>query len=168
MSRSIQYNALPILHEPSRWGARRLGGMVCVCGATYGLAMGSYSLLHGHPAQALVSAVKVPMLVLVTFALSLPPFLTLMTVAHVREHFRPLVRTIVQGQLAFTLILCSLGPITVLQSFSSADYRSAMLLNGVLFAVASAGGQVVLTRLARVLVVREPRLRWMLVAWIGV
>lgn len=168
MSQVITYNALPILHEPSRLGARKLGLLVLITGAAYGLAMGSYSLLYGNPWQAVLSAVKVPMLVLATFALSLPMFFTLMTLLNLRDAFRPLVRAIVQSQLAFTIVLCSLGPITILWSFSSSSYRGALLFNGVVFAISAAGAQVVLQRLARVLIAREPRVRWMLIAWIGV
>src|SRR5262245_10093762 len=53
----------------------RLIGFVLACGLVYGAAMGTFGGLDGdRPWQVVFSAVKVPLLLLVTLALSLPSF----------------------------------------------------------------------------------------------
>ena len=56
--------------------------------------MGTFGGLHGdRPLQLLYSALKVPLLLLVTFCLSLPSFFVLNTILGVRADFRRVLWT---------------------------------------------------------------------------
>ena len=66
--------------------------LVLVCGLTYGAVMGSFG---GRPAQAAISAVKVPLLLAATTALSLPSFFVLNTLLGVRRDFGVVLRALV-------------------------------------------------------------------------
>ena len=70
------------------------------------------------------------------------------------------------SQAALTVILVALAPLTLFWYASSSHYRSAILFNGVMFGVASAGAQVLLRRAYRPLVARQRRHLWVLRAWV--
>src|SRR4051794_18597345 len=66
---------------------------VAVFGVLYGATMGTFGGLRGdRPLQVLYSAVKVPLLLLVTFGLSLPSFFVLNTILGVRADFGRVLR----------------------------------------------------------------------------
>jgi hypothetical protein len=137
--------------------------LLVLCGLTYGGVMGAYG---GRGWQVVYSAVKVPMLLLVTLVLSLPSHFVANTLVGLRSDFATALRAIVASQAALTIVLAALAPLTVVWYASSADYHAAILFNGVMFAVASLSAQVVLTRAYRPLIARNPRHRWLLRAWI--
>ena len=64
------------------------------------------------------------------------------------------------------VVLAALAPITLWAYASSSDYDLAILLNGVIFLVATLVGQVVLSRHYRPLVARNPRHRVGKAAWL--
>jgi hypothetical protein len=136
--------------------------LVLGCGLAYGAVMGSFG---GRPAQAGLSAVKVPLLLLATVGLGLPSFFILNTLLGVRDDFGPAARAIVASQAGLTVILVALAPLTAFWYASSADYHAAILFNGLMFAVATAGSQVLLRRGYRPLVARNPRHRVLLRVW---
>ena len=157
---------VPLFHTPGAYRLRTLGALVFALGITYGTAMGLYSLGHGRALQIVYSAVKVPLLLMVTFALSLPSFFVLNTLLGVRDDFRDALRAHVQAQAALTLVLCSLAPFTLLWYASSAFYPHAVLVNAVMFGVASLAAQVVLKRLYRPLIARNRSHLTLLRAWL--
>jgi len=161
----LRCDALPILHEPTTLSHRRLIGSVVLGAAAYGAAMGSYSLLYGDPRQMLISIIKLPAMLLLTFGLSLPLFYVLTGLFGLRAAFPSLARAIVQGQLAFTILLGSLGPLVVMWYVSVPTYAPAVLVNGAAFAVASGGSHLVMRRLARTLGRGDRRCRWLILAW---
>ena len=131
--------------------------------------MGSFSgLLPGHATQLFFSAVKVPLLLLATFALSLPCFYVVNSLMGLRADFGEAVRALLSAQAGVTVVLASLSPITLLWYASSGVYGEAILFNGAMFAVATGGGQVVLWREYRRLIARDRRHAVMLVAWLFV
>jgi hypothetical protein len=155
-----------LFHEPVRLRLRALVVMVLVCGGLYGAVMGSFSGLDGRPLQMLVSATKVPLLVLATFGLSLPSFFVLNTIAGVASDFHDALKAHVQTQAATCLLLVSVAPVTGFWYASGSGYNGAIAFNAMLFGVASVAGQLVLRRLYRPLVERNRVHRVMLGAWL--
>jgi hypothetical protein len=142
-------------------------GLVVFCGLAYGAVMGSFGGLGGDRAWMVAfAAIKVPLLLVATLALSLPSFFVLNTLVGVRADFAEAVRAVVTSQAGLAILLVALAPLTMFWYASSADYRAAILFNAGMFAVASFGAQVMLRRSYRPLVARDRRHRAMLRAWI--
>lgn len=146
---------------------RELVFLTALCGALYGGAMGAFGALEGQQfVQIIYGALKVPMLLLCTFAIGLPSFLVLNTLAGLRRDFRLVVEALLSTQTAVAIVLASLAPITVLWYCSHAGYVQAIFFNGIVFAVASGAAQQVMRAHYRRLVVRNPRHRTLLRVWI--
>jgi hypothetical protein len=137
--------------------------LVLGCGLAYGSVMGSYG---GRVGQMTYSAIKMPLLLIATLFLSLPSYFVLNTLVGVRSDFAAAWRGIVASQAGLTIILVSLAPITAFWYASTTNYRSAIFFNALMFAVASAGAQIILRRAYRPLIERDPRHRWLLRTWI--
>jgi hypothetical protein len=131
--------------------------------------MGSFAGIVGERAwQMVFSAVKAPMLILATFAVSLPSFLVLNVLFGLRDDVGRVVRALAAAQAGVAVVLASLTPITVLWNISFSDYATAVLYNAAAFAVASFAGQALLRGYYRPLVARRPRHRYLMRAWLGV
>jgi hypothetical protein len=156
-------------HElSSRRAMPLLFAALLLFGLAYGAAMGSFRGLAGQsqwPLQMAYSAVKVPLLLTATFAISLPSFFVLNTLFGLRQDFARAVRGLVATQAALAIVLASLAPITLLWYASSAVYRHALLVNGAMFAVASLSAQWLLRRHYAPLIARNRRHRWILWSW---
>jgi hypothetical protein len=140
---------------------------IVVFGMLYGGAMGSYAGAHGPRAgQVVYSAVKVPILLVVTFLLSLPSFLVTNTLFGLRNDLFAVLRALLATQAGLTVILCSLGPFTLFWYVSGSDYQTAILFNGLMFAIASLSAQWLLRREYAPLVRANPRHRYMLYLWL--
>ena len=140
---------------------------VLLFGLFYGLVMGSFGGVAGRRAlQPLYSGVKVPLLLLVTFGLSLPSFFVLNSVLGVRGDFPYVLRGLIATQAALTIVLAALAPVTAFWYASSADYDTALLFNAFVFFVASVAAQFLLRRWYRPLVARNGRHRTLLRAWL--
>jgi hypothetical protein len=136
-------------------------------GVLYGATMGTFGGVHGQRAlQPLYSGLKVPMLLLVTFAVSLPSFFVLNTILGVREDFGQVMRALVATQAGLTVVLASLAPFTAFWYVSFAGYEAALMFNAAMFAIASFAGQWMLRRLYRPLIARNPRHRLLLRGWL--
>jgi hypothetical protein len=159
---------LSLFHRPGAFPVRALAGTLAAFGVAYGAAMGLYGLGHGRFGQVAFSAMKVPLLLLVTFALALPSFFVVNTIVGTRDDFRDALRAHVQAQAAITVVLASLAPFTLVAYASGVSYPQAILFNAVMFGVASIAGQLVLRRLYRPLVARDPRHRSLLIAWLAI
>jgi hypothetical protein len=145
----------------------QLSGFVVVFGLLYGAVMGTFAGVSGQRLlQVLYSALKVPLLLLVTFALSLPSFFVLNTLAGLRDDFVHALRALVATQAGLTIILASLAPFTALWYASNADYQSAILFNALMFGIASLAAQWLLNRFYRPLIERNARHRWLLRLWL--
>ena len=138
-------------------------------GACYGGVLGSRNLLEGRlDLQPLYSALKVPLLLALSFALSLPCFYVLNALLGLRDDFCQVVGAIARAQAALTLVLAALAPLTLLYYVSTNDYAGALLFNAAMFGVASLAGQVLLRRLSRPWVAAQPRHRWSLRIWFAI
>jgi len=138
-------------------------------GVTYGAVMGAYAgLSPDRWQQILYSAVKVPLLILVSFALSVPSFYVFHALLGLSRDFPAALRALAATQSAMAIILASLAPLTALWYVSVADYNSAITFNGLMFAAASISAQVLLRRHYAPLIAANPRHRWMLGIWLVV
>ncbi len=150
--------------------ARRLmhlGVLVVVFGVLYGAVMGSYAGVFGERfLQVVYSAAKVPLLLMLTFALSLPSFFVINTLLGLRSDFAYAVRALVATQAGLTIILASFAPFTVLWYASFRDYRAAILFNAVMFGTASVSAQWLLRRFYEPLIRRNRQHRLMLRGWL--
>jgi hypothetical protein len=132
-------------------------------GMTYGAVMGAFAL---RPTQMLYAAIKVPMLLGVTFLVSLPSFFTLNTLLGLRGDFGRTMAALLVAQTTFTLTLLSLAPITAFWYVSSSDYETAILFNGLMFAIATIAARFMLYRFYRPLIAAEPKHAWVLRGWL--
>lgn len=153
---------------PLRGRLRPLFAFVLAGGVFYGAVMGSFSgLAPGRFHQLAYSGVKVPILLLVTFALCLPSFFVINSVAGLRDDFGRALQAIVATQACVTLVLAALAPLTAFLYCSCADYGVAVFVNGVMFALAAGTAQIVVRRYYKPLIRRDRRHRAMLHVWFG-
>ena len=147
----------------------RLTALIVVFGMLYGAMMGSYGgVLSPAALQMLFAALKLPLLLLATFALSLPSFFVLNSLAGLRADFAAAVRALAATQAGLAVILSSLAPFTLLWYASVEDYQTAVVFNAVMFAVASFSAQWILRSHYGPLIRKNSHHRWMLRAWLVV
>lgn len=136
-------------------------------GMLYGAVMGTFGgIEHDRWLQVLYSALKVPMLLLVGFVLSLPSFFVLNTVLGVRADFAEVWRALLSTQAGLTVVLASLAPFTAFWYASDGDYDAALTFNAAMFGVATLAAQWMLRRAYRPLVARNRRHRLLLRTWL--
>lgn len=138
--------------------------------ALYGGVMGSFGIWDGivtgdELLQIIYSACKLPLLIGLTFALSLPALIAFYALAGVADDLREVIRLMTRTQLAFALVLIGLSPYTLLLYASSGHYSSTILFNGALFGVAAFIRHRVLHRSSAELIRRNPRHRLLLRIW---
>ena len=145
----------------------QLGVMVAAFGITYGAVMGSFGGVLGERfLQVVYSAVKVPLLLLGTFVLSLPSFFVVNTLFGLRSDFSHSLRALLATQAGLTIILASFAPFTILWYASSSNYRGAILFNTLMFGCASLTAQWLLRQFYEPLIRRNPRHRLLMRAWL--
>jgi hypothetical protein len=131
-------------------------------GALHGLALGATS---GEPVLAVYSAVKVPVLLLLSSVITLPTFYVLHAVLGLRDDFRAACHGLWGAQAAMGITLGALAPVVAFLAVSVVDPYFLTLADGALFAAAVWVGQVVLRRHYRVLLARDRRHRVTLTCW---
>jgi hypothetical protein len=144
--------------------ALRVAIVAVAAGVMYGAMMGAFEL---RPLQMEISAVKVPMLLGVTFLISLPSFFVFNTLMGLRGEFGMTMTALLSAQATLTLTLVSLGPLTLLCYCSTNDYDLAILFNGGVFALATIAGQITLAKFYRPLIALDARHRIMLRIWMA-
>ena len=144
----------------------QLLAVIVLFGCTYGAAMGAFGGIFGDRVlQVIFSAIKVPFLLLVTFALSLPSFFILNMLYGLGGDFPQVLRALLASQAGLTVLLASLAPVTLLWNASATGHQATVLFNAVLFGVATVGGQVLLRRYYRALLEQNVRHRMLLRFW---
>jgi heme/copper-type cytochrome/quinol oxidase subunit 3 len=133
-------------------------------GCCYGAIMGTFAGMRIQ--QMAYSAIKVPLLLLTSFSLTLPSFFVLTTILGLRADFPESLAALASAQATLTIVLASLAPVTLLWYASVPDYQDAILFNAAIFAIASAASQFALHRSYRTLIRRNQKHRWMLRAWL--
>ena len=146
---------------------RRIVLWMIVFGIAYGIVMGSFGGITPDRFQQMTySALKVPVLLSATFLISLPSFFVINTLMGLRSDFAQAVRLLICTQAALTVILASFAPFTALWYLSFADYEVAKLFNAFMFGCASVTAQLVLLRLYRPLIKKNPRHHIMVRLWL--
>jgi hypothetical protein len=142
--------------------------LVVAFGLLYGALMGTFYGEGQWPRglQAFYSAVKVPLLLVMTFLLALPSFYVINLLFGLGPDFREAVRALLATQAGLTVILASLGPFTLLFYSSTTNYNAAILFNGVMFGGASFAAQRLLRRFYAPLIARNERHRQMARLWL--
>lgn len=154
-------------------GSRRITGrrsvrIVLAASPAYGVAMGSFSAYSVERlAFPVLSAIKLPVLILASAAICLPGFFVINAAAGLRDDFRESLRAIAAAQAAVALALCSAAPIILVVYSGMESHRAALMANMAVFTLAAGVGQLVMVRRYRPLVRRSPRHRAMLGAWLG-
>lgn len=148
---------------------RRLLLLSIVATAAYGLVMGSFGALYGGPWwQALFAAIKSPLLIGVTFGLTLPCFVVLHLLLGLRDDLGEVLHSLLSAQVAVAVTLLSLSPLTLLWYVSVPQYEWAILFNAAMFTLASAAAQRPLRTRYRPLIRRNPVHARLLLVWLGV
>ena len=137
--------------------------VVILCGAVHGLVMGAHS---GSILQMLLSACKVPMLIMISTCLCLPSLFMLATVGGLRDDLRGIVRAVFASQATVAVTLCQLAPLLIVFYVSTNNYEAIKAFNAGLFLLASIAGQVTLQKHYAVLVRRDPRHVWGQRVWL--
>jgi hypothetical protein len=146
----------------ARWSV--LLGCIVLGGLIYGVCMGSWQY---RPLQQMYSAIKTPLLVSAGGIFCLPSFYVVNNMLGLREDLPTALRGVLASQATVAVCLASLGPV-VLIFYSGIDtYQTAKAVNGVAFLISSLGGQVVLSRHYRTLILRNPKHRIALFAWLA-
>jgi hypothetical protein len=153
--------------QPDRRRLLEWAAILVVAGLGYGAVMGTFGgFAAARLPQIAYSALKVPLLLTVTFLVSLPSFFVLNTLLGLRADFRQVLGALVATQAGLTVVLLSLAPFTVLWYASAANYDYALIFNGGMFAVASLTAQWLLRRRYQPLIARHPRHRTLLRVWL--
>ena len=140
----------------------RLACIVLGCAALHGAVIGS---LGGNTLGALYSLCKLPLLLTIAFALCLPNFFVVNALLGLRADFPRAVRAILSTQGTLALALAVQSPVVAFFYLSRIRYSEALLLNGLVFALATIGAQTMLARHYRALIERDRRHRLALIAW---
>jgi len=151
--------------EATRGGTvdARPGGLAAVTilmGLAYGACMGTYALFKpSGPSgwQFLASTLKVPLLFLLTLAVTLPSLYTFNALVGSRLRPSALVRLMGASMAVMVTLLASLGPIVAFFSASTTSYPFMILLNVAVFAASGfLGLRFLLRTLQRMATTIEP------------
>ena len=171
-SRALRYGDA-LLHieqaQPTIAEIRRAMILATLATAFYGAVMGSYGRIEGAAGRQIVySAIKTPLLLGATFALTLPSFVVINSLLGLRKDLPAALSAIVASQAVVAIALASLAPLTMIWYLTVRDYNVAILFNAAVFAAASVAGQRALRVRYASLIEQNPAHRWLLRVWIGV
>lgn len=119
----------------ARYGAMTLVLCIVCCSALYGAAMGTFGGVR--PWQVLYSAIKAPMLLLLSGAFTIPSAFVLYSLWGLRDDFLKLLQNLLRAQAAMSCVLLSLAPFTLLWYASFTNYPNAVAFNGAMFGIAT-------------------------------
>lgn len=140
--------------------------LVLVFAPIYGAVMGAYAFDSSERVlQVLFSALKLPLLLLVSTVLCLPAFFVLSTVLGLRDDLGASLRALLAGQGVMSITLAALAPVTAFVYATSISYSTAKLVNGAMFALATLAAQLVIRRYYRPLIAHNRNHALMLLLW---
>ncbi len=128
---------------------RRLIGLGLGLGALYGVALGSYAALRGADQaalQILASMLKVPLLFLLTLAVTFPSLYVFAALQRLPLDVRSTLRLLLIAILVHLAVIASLGPVFAFFAASTKSYAFMLLLNVAFFAIGGILGFAVLRR----------------------
>lgn len=143
--------------------------MSILCSAAYGAVMGSFGMFYGGSKwQVPYAAMKSPMLLGITFGLTLPSFIVINLLFGLGRDLRDVLHAMLSTQVAVSITLLSLAPLTLVWYLSVPRYESAILFNAAMFCTASVAAQRPLKARYRPLLERNPLHGKLLRVWIFV
>ena len=132
-----------------------VGGLVRLClllGAIYGICLGCYSVFGGAPQahlQVLASALKVPLLFLLTLVVSFPSLYVFAALQRLPLDFRSTLKLMLLAIVVHLTVIASLGPVFAFFAASTTSYPFLLLMNVAIFAVGGLLGLMILRRATR-------------------
>jgi len=129
--------------------ARSLFTGALVLGAIYGLFMGMYAATRPDASsvtQLFATAIKVPLLFLLTLAVTFPSLYVLSALAGSRLRFLQTLRLLLVAVAINLALLASLGPVLGFFTLSTQSYPFMVLLNVIIFAISGMAGLAFLRR----------------------
>jgi hypothetical protein len=145
----------------------RLLVIIVLFSGLYGAVMGTFSGTGSVRAlQIAYSALKLPLMLLVSFALSLPSFFILNTLFGLRAQFWRSLGSLLAGQAGMTILLASMAPLTLVWNLSATGHPITVLFNAGILGIATLGGQLLLRRAYRVLLAEDRRHAHLLWIWV--
>lgn len=139
-----------------------LAAFVGVGGAVQGAVMGSHA---GQPMQSVISATKVPLLLLASTVLALPPLYAVQLARGLGDDFLQICRATLVVQATAAVFLASCAPLIAFAYLCSDDYPSATFVNGLAYLGAAWVARDSLRRQLASLIERQPQHRWTLRIW---
>lgn len=139
---------------------------IFAAGSLAGVCIGAFAL--DTPDRVLgvfFTAIKIPLLLLATAAVTLPGFFVISTILRLREDWPDVLRAILRGQAALACSLAALAPITLFVYISGINYRGALIWNVLTFSAAAFVAQIIMRRAYAPLIARNPLHRRTLVLW---
>jgi hypothetical protein len=122
---------------------RTLVAASLVLGAVYGAFMGLYSVLRSggaHWAQLVASTVKVPLLFLLTLAVTFPSLYVFSALARSRLALSETARILLAAITVNLAVLASFGPVTGFFTLSTDSYPFMIVLNVLFFGISGLVG----------------------------
>lgn len=167
---SIGQTAVSLLRgETADVGAGKILTIIILFASIYGGVMGSYGgEQFPRILQIVYSGIKVPLLLLVTFLLSLPVYSVFCTLMGLRVDLAIAVRKLLATQAVVAILLAAFAPFTLLWYASTAHYSQSLIFNGFVFLMASSVAQSVQWKMFLPLISRDARHRQMVFLWIGI
>lgn len=154
-------------------GARPRAGIIgatmviVACASAAGAVIGMYGgLAPDRFEQILYSSMKLPVLLLGTFVLCLPGFLTLNAMLGVAGDFPQALRAILRTQATISVVHLSFMPLVALWYVLERQHASAVMINAATLGAASLAAQLVLRRDYRSLIAGNPVHRRLMWAWL--
>jgi len=147
------------LIEGSAFGSRRLVVPIAALAATYGVFMGVYAVRTSGVdglAQLAASTVKVPLLVFLTAAITLPSLYVFSAILGSRLSPIRVVRLVSASCAITSAVAASLGPILGFFTVSTTSYPFMVLLNVALLGISGVVGTSCLLRMLAGVASAEP------------
>lgn len=120
----------------------RMIGITIVCGGLYGLSMGAF---HSWM-QALNSALKVPLLLFSTLAVTLPALHLFQLFLGGAFRFLQMLTMALVGTAVMSILLAGLVPVSLLFLLSSPNYAFLNILHVLIFSIAGGCGLIAVNR----------------------
>ena len=153
-------------------------GMIFVCGFCSGLIIGSFGWLSGQRSmsdtilQMVYSGIKVPLLLLASFILSVPAFYVLNALFGLSARFAMAITNVLICQAVVAVVLMAVSPMIGFYYLSiepsQTTYQLAILVNAFAFTVSSFAAQQILRQRYHELILENCWHRAMLWFWSAV
>lgn len=123
-----------------------LGGLIraiFVLGGFYGICMGLFAAVRGTNGtswQMVASALKIPMLFLLTLLVTFPSLYVFSALSRSPLQFRASLQMLIRSIAVSIVLLASFGPITAFFTLSTSSYPFMVLLNVVMLTFAGIAG----------------------------